>query len=821
MLTKAVEKTYESRAESIIIGFTGRTGAGCTLASNILAKEKFDLLDLRDTKTCGYDNMEERKQYILHKYLSTDNNWCPFTIIEVSCIILSACLSDGIDGVIDYINKLTVLKNGNGLKIADKEALIAAISNCMGDDFIQAKSLQLTDDISESKIDEYYDFYVNKLKSIKNRIKKIFEAYTCYETIKKDNNTFEENRYNFYIYFMQKVGQNLRSTGSPFDDIFKQERVSCFSDRISCLIQLIMDYDKKHKNGITRICIDAIRNPYEATFLRDKYKSFYLVSISTTDEYRNKRLRTLSLDELENQDMVESAGKINTEELFYRQNIMGCAEIADIHIFNPDSKNGKYYYLTEQLVKYIALMLHPGLVTPTAIERCMQLAYNAKFNSGCLSRQVGAVVTREDYSVQSIGWNDAPKGQVPCSLRDVCTYCRNKDEEYFSEHELTNKDFSNAMYNINSALSHVEENFADKNANHRDPLGGLCFAYCFKDVHIGITGEKNQVHTRALHAEENAFLQISKYGGTRVQDGCLFTTASPCELCAKKAYQLGIKKIFYIDPYPGISKQHILTFGRKSNPQMLMFTGAIGQAYVDLYQQRIPLKDELEMRTGIKVKDSIKKVEENDNYKFNELEYKYSELTLKFENDRLRAILEREVIADINKNDAKEDAKLEHKLKWMGTQLIGYEMMSEDKFSMPRECTEQCRFDANMELLQSESPFKYRITFGRKNNIHYRTKIVVADNQRVMEPFLAHNIKYKTERLVLKLVLPKKQAFLENIRFVIYGGFDRQYEIYKEDLVEFEETDDSIIYKIVIGDGVKYRACVNINYCYSIEWDFI
>ncbi|WP_235846252.1 deaminase [Morganella psychrotolerans] len=59
--------------------------------------------------------------------------------------------------------------------------------------------------------------------------------------------------------------------------------------------------------------------------------------------------------------------------------------------------------------------------------------------------------------------------------------------------------------------------------------------------------ENNQVHTRSLHAEENAFLQISKYGGTGVQHGSLYTTASPCELCAKKAYQLGIKEIVFID----------------------------------------------------------------------------------------------------------------------------------------------------------------------------------------------------------------------------------------------------------------------------------
>lgn len=88
-----------------------------------------------------------------------------------------------------------------------------------------------------------------------------------------------------------------------------------------------------------------------------------------------------------------------------------------------------------------------------------------------------------------------------------------------------------------------------------------------------------------------------------MQNRFLFSTASPCELCYKKAYQLGIKKIFYIDPYPGISKDHILTFGKEGNPDMVLFQGAIGETFLELYRSRIPLKDETELRTGIKIKE--------------------------------------------------------------------------------------------------------------------------------------------------------------------------------------------------------------------------
>ncbi|MDR8402326.1 hypothetical protein NE850_39115 [Paraburkholderia sp. USG1] len=125
-----------------------------------------------------------------------------------------------------------------------------------------------------------------------------------------------------------------------------------------------------------------------------------------------------------------------------------------------------------------------------------------------------------------------------------------------------------------------------------DQFKGRNLSYCFKTAYNTISDDGNQVHTRSLHAEENAFLQIAKYGGQSIAGGYLFTTASPCELCAKKAYQLGIRKIFYIDPYPGIAISHVLGSGTMK-PDLQLFEGAIGSAYHDLYQPVMPYKDEL------------------------------------------------------------------------------------------------------------------------------------------------------------------------------------------------------------------------------------
>jgi hypothetical protein len=81
----------------------------------------------------------------------------------------------------------------------------------------------------------------------------------------------------------------------------------------------------------------------------------------------------------------------------------------------------------------------------------------------------------------------------------------------------------------------------------------------------------------------------------------IFTTASPCELCSKKAFQLGVENIYYIDPYPGIATRHILksATNKGKNPNLMMFQGAVGRAFHKLYEPFLAYKDEIKILTDI------------------------------------------------------------------------------------------------------------------------------------------------------------------------------------------------------------------------------
>jgi dCMP deaminase len=338
-----------------------------------------------------------------------------------------------------------------------------------------------------------------------------------------------------------------------------------------------------------------------------------------------REYRGLTDEEIKTLDNKEYPEKLSSTNKFVAQNIQACIEVSDIHIHN--SKNSQFTHndLVSQLAWYVTLMMHPGLVMPTSIENCMQIAYSAKQSSGCISRQVGAVVTDDTYGVKAVGWNSTPQGQTPCLLRSAEDLIDGRNKSDYSEYELNNQTFREALTSKYSNLIAT-----NKNSNRN-------FSFCFKSIQNEIEGEKNQVHTRALHAEENAFMQIAKHGGQKLSGGILFTTASPCELCAKKAYQLGVKKIVYIDPYPGIATDHILASG-KNKPELELFRGAVGRAFYQLYQPLMPYKDELELIFDIPNFHNPKKPSKSFLKQSNEL-LEETNKALQAEIEKLRAII--------------------------------------------------------------------------------------------------------------------------------------------------------------------------------------
>ena len=450
-----------------------------------------------------------------------------------------------------------------------------------------------------------------------------------------------------YIKLYQELGNNLRAYGVavPIEkQAFEADGIFFIPRRVNKFLKILRHYNSLEiedatvgrKSNSLRIVINNLKNIFEAFYFRCRYSSFYLMAVDCDERERedkfggNVQYRQVELNEnlsqgkrifkraemylaehdvnrnkkSECQNAIKDAQVFNKEEKtflmdlyspgeslrlecyqnnysdFILQDVVRCIENSDLFLKRDYREDyTRDHALICALGRMVTLMMHPGLLTPTKIERCMQIAMTAKLNSGCLSRQVGAVITDSEYNILSIGWNDAPCGDESCIRRNMFELFQNHDEEAYSEFERYNPEFR-------EYLKKIEEKF---NKIGKERLRGLPFAFCFKDVYQDIIKQKDQIYTRALHGEERA---LAICGNERLKGGYLFTTSSPCELCAKKIKEAGIAKIFYIEQYKGISKSHIIEAG-KHHAEYVSFIGATGLAYIKFYTPLLPYKDEL------------------------------------------------------------------------------------------------------------------------------------------------------------------------------------------------------------------------------------
>ena len=582
-----IKSIYTKREKFILIGLTGRIGSGCTTSALFLSQTIANH-NLRDIQLDDNSSDNKRKKIIIDKFYRT--NWKPFSIIRASDIITLFILKYNFDDLNQILenanNKLLEVKR----KITSNEELSSLEKRLSSFDNI----IKLPSDFREefnTKHESYKDILQEVDECNTTNIENLFNLLNF--EIKEISNTLKEKlsvtTYKNYTDIFQLFGDNIRLYGDIKINEENKNPINIYtiSKNINKVIQIIKKHNKNN-NLPTYIVIDAIRNSIENLYFKEKYSNYYLIAINADDQDIEDRLLEnghMTREDIKKQSKKEyQTQSLKNEEDFVSQNIQECIAKSDIFIVNNgklENKNSNVKELYGQLIKYISLIKLPGLITPSNDEKMMQIAYTAKLNSGCISRQVGASITNKNGSLKSIGWNSVAEGQTPCILRSKQDLLSDTTSKAYSQFEKSNE--FKEMIRTTSELN---------------PSHGLNQSFCFKSIYTKNTEKEkgNQVHTRALHAEENAFLQLAKYGSEGIKEGTLYSTASPCELCSKKAYQLGIKRVVYIDPYPGIAKEQILRSGQFP-PQIDLFKGAIGQAYHKLFEQVVAYKDEMECLT--------------------------------------------------------------------------------------------------------------------------------------------------------------------------------------------------------------------------------
>lgn len=535
------EALYRIKRGFLIIGLTGYTGSGCTTACGILRKQSKPKLP----KITALNNKPEERLYGKLERVTNSLPWEKFINIEVSRVIFMLAIHRAL-----RYN----FKTGQLAKL--RELVLPYKGDLEGVSYLTKSNINVKKaDVAKKLVDAY-----QAAKRLYGR----FKTKCGYDLAG-------------FIEVMQDFGDDIRKFGYVQPIKGREPKPKSISVLPEALRRLIGAY-RVVDRGLNFV-IDAFRNPYEVEYFKRRYSEFYLVAIQRSARERRQTLQGLNSEAIERLENREKGRKIkdrrkdNIHEWVTSQNLDECFQKADYFIENVYDTSRTWPQLRYDLIKLLCLVRNPGCILPNQDERNMQIAMSARYNSGCLSRRVGAVVVNSQGHVLGVGWNDPPCGQVPCTLRTGKELIDTLDKIAFSEYERSSE-----------FVEHIR---------------ARCYTdlpYCFKDEYGVLTGKEKVEFTRALHAEENALLQAIRHGSGALTGVILYTTDSPCTLCAKKAYQLGVGRIIYIEEYPGIDMQQTLMTGEKKI-KLEQFKGTTGSGYDRLFSSLMSEKDMLNLYT--------------------------------------------------------------------------------------------------------------------------------------------------------------------------------------------------------------------------------
>ena len=408
---------------------------------------------------------------------------------------------------------------------------------------------------------------------------------------------------------------------------------------------------------------NSLKHPSESEFLQETYgASYYQISVFSSEKQRASYLQKKGIQTLS--DAYKLIEKDISEDDDFGQQTRDTFHLSDFFIKHDYEDEDE---TRRQLERIFDLIFGHPHITPTIDEHMMYMAYAYSTRSADLSRQVGAVIANESGDISGLGSNDVPRygggPYWPCPKTnnnlDWRDYKRGEDANQINKNKMIvdvvkniKKEFKEIIDDMNlhedekknedekkKLLSHFE----DSNPGD-DSLLEIGKKY-FKGTDFLDISEFG----RATHAEMSAILNCSRNGVTP-KGKILYCTTFPCHNCAKHIVDAGIKKVFFVEPYPKSKAQVLhgdaISFEDHKEGKVIFdhFIGVAARKYLDLFSLKLGMgkspsrKDE---KTG-----KIKKFErKTSNIKVHGHVHKY----LKDEEDAVASL--KEIIEELGEKN--------------------------------------------------------------------------------------------------------------------------------------------------------------------------
>jgi deoxycytidylate deaminase len=326
----------------------------------------------------------------------------------------------------------------------------------------------------------------------------------------------------------------------------------------------------------TAFIVSSLKRPEEVARLRNIYPHGFVLLGVHADESR--RLRHLTEDLGISQENAKALIErdANEERVDHGQRLTRTFHLADFFVRIAENHDK----LKCDLRRIVHLMFGQPHMTPSFDEHAMFFAFASALRSADLSRQVGAVIAR-DEQILATGANDCPRagGGLYWPIRDDndCLIDVPKGRDFKRGFD-SNRQEQNRIIDRIIALG------------QRNGLDADLLRKTLEDSPISDLTE----YGRVVHAEMEAILACAR-SNVSTQEATLYSTTFPCHNCAKHIIVAGITRVVYVEPYEKSKAPEFhddsVVFGFDQNAgkkvTFVPFVGIGPRRFFDLFSMRL------------------------------------------------------------------------------------------------------------------------------------------------------------------------------------------------------------------------------------------
>ncbi|WP_289117502.1 anti-phage dCTP deaminase [uncultured Idiomarina sp.] len=287
--------------------------------------------------------------------------------------------------------------------------------------------------------------------------------------------------------------------------------------------------------------VRSLKHPEEVKTLREAYgDSLYIIGIHSDEEVRERNLKKLKR-RADDKGFVDKLIRRDEDELEgHGQHTSDTFHLSDFFIDSGATLDKNKY----DIERVFQLIFDNPFLTPTFDEYAMFMAFSASTRSADLSRQVGAVIAK-DENIISTGANDVPRASGglywPINTKSHGVIDEEHGRDYMVGYDSNRKVLDEIIEDLLKKLK-IENSEENRKIVKSSKLGDIT------------------EYGRVVHAEMEAILSCGRTNNTTVGT-TLYCTTFPCHNCAKHIIASGIMKVVYVEPY---SKSRALEFHKDS-----------------------------------------------------------------------------------------------------------------------------------------------------------------------------------------------------------------------------------------------------------------